>query len=302
MAPPPPSNPLKGAGGDDAATPRDLPSGCGHKSKNNNNNRRRNKAKKLAKSKHHDQEQEVSEVETDATANAQTDLDTDADADADADADVDTAVEPDADEMPKRPPPPPRRDVDISMILNWQQRLQFDALNQAILTNIEVQATKPFNFLDHPVAKQHRVNIWNFGPAYAAAQSTQLPSANGSTADVPKVSENGDTSTKEDGAQPSAAPRILLKVDASSVQAAVPSMNLLKEEATQYFNKWKATFLKRCNDLVIPKQSISDAGTSRQGQGAFRGGGTGAGRGGRSSQQEGTFTPTIWTTRVASHV
>lgn len=286
MAPPPPSNPLKGAGGHDAATPQGFPSGCGHKNKNN---RRKSKAKKLAKPKH-EQDQEVSEVETDATANAQTDLDTDADADADADADVDTAAGPDADEMPKRPPPPPRRDVDISMIINWQQRLQFDALNQAILANIETQATKPFNFLDHPVAKQHRVKIWNFGPAFAAAvQDTQPTSANDSTADAPKASEKGDASTKEDGAQPSAAPRIVIKVDASSVQSTVPSMNLLREEATQYFNKWKATFLKRCNDLIVPKQSISDTGTSRQGQGALRGGGTGAGRGGRY-QQEGMLS------------
>lgn len=249
------------------------------------------------------QDQDVSGVDSDTTtANIPTDLDTDADADADVDAvdaDADAELDVDADEMPKRPLPPPKRDVDISPVLNWQQRLQFDALNQGILANIEAQAMKPFKFLDHPVAKQHRVKVWDFGPAFAAAQAAQPPpgpennnpttptTGGGDEAAAATTFATGDGgTTKEDGAEHSSPePCTAIQVDVNSVQAVVPSMNLLKEEATQYFNKWKATFLKRCNDLVVPKQSISDAGTSRQGQGALRGGGTGAGRGGKLPQE-----------------
>lgn len=302
MAPTPPSNPLKGPGGHEFVTPQDFPSGRGQKNNNNNNNIKKQKAKAKKPSRlRTDQDPEVSEVETDTTSNIQTDLDTDADADADADAVVAAAATgPDVDEMPKRPPPPPKRDVDISMILSWQQRVQFDALNQAILVNIEAQAMKPFNYLDHPVAKQHRVKIWNFGPALAAAQNTQPPPASGPppVVDATRPCEQGDANAKVDcGEHNSTAPRII-RIDASSVQPAIPSMNLLKEEATQYFNKWKATFLKRCNDLIVPKQSISDAGTSRQGQGALRGGGTGTSRGGRP-QQEGKSSPHRWNKTVA---
>lgn len=291
MAPPPPSHPAPaGPASHDAATPHDLPAaGRGPK---NNNHKRKTRAKK--------QDQDVSGVDSDTTtANVPTDLDTDADADADVDAvdaDADAELDVDADEMPKRPLPPPKRDVDISPVLNWQQRLQFDALNQGILANIEAQALKPFKFLDHPVAKQHRVKVWDFGPAFAAAQAAQPPgpennnptttTGGGDEAAAASTLATGDGTTKEDGAEHSSpAPCTTIQVDANSVQAVVPSMNLLKEEATQYFNKWRATFLKRCNDLVVPKQSISDAGTSRQGQGALRGGGTGAGRGGKLPQE-----------------
>lgn len=285
MAPLPPSNLAKGLGGCDATAPQDTPSVADRNSKNNNNKKKKSKAKKSTKPRT-DQDLEISEAETDTTANVQTDLDTDAD----AEADVEVEAEIDVDEMPKRPPPPPKRDVDISLIVNWQQRLQFDALNQAIIANIEAQVMKPFNFLDHPVAKQHRVKIWNFGPSFAAVQNdTQQPSACDSATDTAKVKENSDAGTKEDADEHTTQPSIA-RVDANSVQAAVPSMNLLKEEATQYFNKWKATFSKRCNDLIVPKQSNSDASTSRQGQGALRGGGTGTGRGGRY-QQEGMGSP-----------
>ncbi|KAF3766010.1 DUF726-domain-containing protein, partial [Cryphonectria parasitica EP155] len=44
----------------------------------------------------------------------------------------------------------------------------------------------------------------------------------------------------------------------------------LKEEATQYFNKWRNTFNKRLNDLIVPGQPAAYAGPSRQGQGGPR--------------------------------
>lgn len=299
MAPLPPSNPLKGPGGHDhATTPQDFPSDCSHKNNNKKKKRKKkSKAKKPTKPKN-DQELEVSEIETDTTANIQTDLDTDADAEVEVEPEPEPEV--DVNEMPKRPPPPPKRDVDISMILNWQQRLQFDALNQTILGNIEAQVMKPFNYLDHPVAKQHRVKIWNFGPTLATNKNAEAPSANGNPAvDTTKAPEDQDANAKEDSGENNTATRII-RIDADNAPPAVPSMNLLKEEATQYFNKWKAIFLKRCNDLIVPKQSISDAGTSRQGQGALRGGGTGAGRGGRHPQ-EGTF-PSASSLSRALHV
>lgn len=285
MATPLPSHPLKGAGGHDAAAPQDLPSGRTNNKVNINKKKR--KAKKTTKAPSDQEDPEVSEAETDTTANIQTDLDTDGGSGGNADAEADAEADIDVEEMPKRPPPPPKRDVDISIILNWQQRLQFDALNQAILANIEAQALKPFNFLDHPIAKNHRVKIWKFGPAIAAAQDAQPSSADGPTMDAKTIAKD-DASAKEGEAEDNACPRIV-SIDVDSVQSTVPSMKILKEEAAQYFNKWKVTFSKRCNDLTVPRQSVSDACASRQGQGAFRGGGTGAFRSGRH-QQEGMFS------------
>lgn len=202
-------------------------------------------------------------------------------------------------EMPKPRPQPVKRDADISLVLTPAQRLDMLRLNEAIHAKVEEQIMKPYNYLHVPVAQANRVKIWNYGPIVAA----QMPqtAAEASTASITasakltagNVNGYGDLNnpSKEQGeAQENVTeaipvPRFIPKINADSIKPIVSSMSVLKDETTQYFNKWKLTFNKRFNDLVVPIQSNFNGGPSRQGQGVPRGGGAGPGSAGRFGQQ-----------------
>lgn len=209
----------------------------------------------------------------------------------------DTDVEDDS-EMPKPRPQPIKREADISLILSPPQRVDMTKLNEGIHSKIEEQINKPFNFLHYPVAQVNRVKIWNYAPIVAAqmppqtAHNTEAPCGGDVAANSAKHSGNGNVNDTRPGQEQGEAPEgkpqapcFIPKIDANSVKPTAPSMSVLKDEAIQYFNKWKATFNKRFNDLVVPTQPSFNGGPSRQGQGAPRGGGAGPGPAGRNLQQ-----------------
>lgn len=268
MAGPPPSIPPKGSGGIGVEP---FPPSSNNSSKQDHNKDNQDKHQTSLKLDFEDS----SEVDTDT--NTAKDL-------------KDTDVEDDS-EMPKPRPQPIKREADISLILSPPQRVDLAKLNEGIHFKIEEQVNKPFNFLHYPVAQVNRVKIWNYAPI-VAAQMPQQASSRDTAINVAKSNDNGNGNvTKPGQGQGEAqedkptAPRFIPKIDANSVQPTAPSMSVLKDEAIQYFNKWKATFNKRFNDLVVPHQPNFIGGPSRQGQGAPRGGGAGAGPAGRNLQQ-----------------
>lgn len=196
-------------------------------------------------------------------------------------------------DMPKSRPQTVRREADISLILNLPQRIDLTKLNDGIMLKLEDHLAKPFNFLNHPVAQINRIKVWNYEPvveAQKAAQASQAASTNPTT-----ETNNGDSNPnkpgEEQGEGQEAKPRFIPTIDANSVKPVAPSMSVLEDEAGQYFIKWKTSFNKRLNDLIVPNQSGPAVGPSRQGQGGPRGAGVGTGAGagpaGRNQQQQG---------------
>lgn len=214
-------------------------------------------------------------------------------------------------EMPKPRPQPVKRDADISLILTPAQRVDMLRLNEGIHSRLEEQVLKPFNYLHLPVAQTHRVKIWNYGPAVAAqmpkpadAAGTSSIAATISTTKANTIAggnasignsktQKDQTESQQEGFPATSIPRFTPKINADNVNDTVSSMSVLKEEASQYFNKWKITFNKRFNDLVVPSQPSFSGGPPRQGQGAPRGGGVGprAGPTGRLTQQGVSIRP-----------
>lgn len=236
-----------------------------------------------------------SEVGTDTSTNTTTTVKEPKGKDSDAEDDQEES------EMPKQRPQPVKRDADISLVLTQAQRLEMVKLNEGIHAKLEEQVVKPYNYLHLPVAQTHRIKIWNYAPAIAA----QTPQR---TADIDAVTNTSfisSTNTNTNGfgdpnkpgkeqlvaqeetlaAAPSPSPLFIFKINVDSINPNVSSMSVLKEEVMQYFNKWKMTFNKRFNDLIVPNQPNFNGGPSRQGQGAPRGGGAGAGPAGRIPQQ-----------------
>lgn len=217
----------------------------------------------------------------------------------------DTDAEDDQDdantEMPKPRPQPVKRDADISLVLTPAQRVDMLRLNEAIHAKVEEQIMKPYNYLHVPVSQLNRVKIWNYGPVVAAQMPQSAAEAEASNANTAvsnksttgNANGNGDSNkpgkeqgeAQENTTEATPIPRFIPKVNANSVKPTVSSMSVLKDETTQYFNKWKLTFNKRFNDLVVPNQSSFNGGPSRQGQGVHRGGGAGAGAASRFGQQ-----------------
>lgn len=209
------------------------------------------------------------------------------------------AEDQDDSEMPKPRPQPVKRDADISLILTPAQRIDMVKLNEGIHAKLEEQVMKPFNYLHLPVAQGHRIKMWNYAPAVAAqtpkpaagtdaastTASTHSTNASASASGNPGKPGKDQVEAQEEAPAEAPVPRFIPKIDADSVKPTVSSMSVLKEEATQYFNKWKMTFNKRFNDLIVPNQPNFNGGPSRQGQGAPRGGGAGAGPAGRIPQQ-----------------
>lgn len=217
--------------------------------------------------------------------------------------DFDAEDDQDDPEMPKQRPQPVKREADISLVLNSAQRLDMVKLNEGIHAKLEEQVVKPFNYLHLPVAQTHRIKMWNYAPAVAiqtrdrpvvvnatstsALANTTSTGTNGSGDPNKTGNEQVTAQEKAPAAASATSPPFIPKIDVDSVRPNVSSMSVLKEEAIQYFNKWKATFNKRFNDLIVPNQPNFNSGPSRQGQGAPRGGGAGAGAGpaGRIPQQ-----------------
>lgn len=228
-------------------------------------------------------------ITTDAAIIAKNHKDTDAEDDQD---DANT-------EMPKPRPQPVKRDADISLVLTPAQRVDMLRLNEAIHAKVEEQIMKPYNYLHVPVAQLNRVKIWNYGPVVAAhmpqsaAEAGNVNSNASTKSTTGNANGNGDFNkpskeqgeAQENATEASPIPRFIPKINANSVKPTVSSMSVLKDETTQYFNKWKLTFNKRFNDLVVPNQSSFNGGSSRQGQGVPRGGGAGAGSASRFGQQ-----------------
>lgn len=234
----------------------------------------------------------------------------DCDDSSEADTDINTAkdiknsdVEEDPD-MPRPRPQPIKRDADISLVLSPAQRVDMVKLNEGILAKLEEQINKPFAFLHYPIAQVNRVKIWNYAPVVAkqkaefmaqtgqSADGTDAASTN-TAASTNSASGIGNGELSKFGLQQGDAkkkapnePRFVPNINAESVQPTVSSMSVLKDEATQYFTKWKFTFNKRFGDLIVPQSSFN-VGAPRQGQGASRGGGAGVvhGPAGRVPQQ-----------------
>lgn len=100
---------------------------------------------------------------------------------------------------------------------------------------------------------------------------------------APAQTEVGEDADDDNG--PKARTFIIAPIDADSVKATVPSMSELQKDVFSYFSKWKNTFQKRFNDLVVSRFPVNpNAGLPGQGQGPSRGGGAGAGPGGRGQQ------------------
>lgn len=111
------------------------------------------------------------------------------------------------------------------------------------------------------------------------AESNPKPKA----APAPAQTEGGEDA--DDGGWPKAHTFIISPIDADSIKATVPSMSELQKDVNTYFNKWKNTFQKRLNDLIVSKFPASpNVGPPCQGQGPSRGGGAGAVHGGRGQQ------------------
>lgn len=94
----------------------------------------------------------------------------------------------------------------------------------------------------------------------------------------------------DDGDGPQARTYIFTQVNVDeNIPGTVPAMSELQKDAASYCVKWRTTFQKRLNDLVVPKFPANpNAGPPSQGQGALRGGGAGvgAGLGGRGQQPQ----------------
>lgn len=113
------------------------------------------------------------------------------------------------------------------------------------------------------------------------ADSNPKPKA--APAPAPAQTEGGED--VDDGGWPKAHTFIISPIDADSVKATVPSMSELQKDVNTYFTKWKNTFQKRLNDLIVSKFPASpNVGPPCQGQGPSRGGGAGAVHGGRGQQ------------------
>lgn len=213
-----------------------------------------------------------------------------------------TDAEGDNEDMPKGRPQPIRRDADISIILNPVQRADLNKLVEGILTNIETQIMKPFNFLHVPVAQANRVQIWDFSAAVAearrkkAAKKAAEEAAGNTTTTGAAFASSASASSNNKASQNSKETQTdvfkdkdedKIRIDVNSVKPHVSSMSGMKDENVNYFNKWKAITLKRISDLVVYSQPNSGIGASRQGQGAPRG--DGAGVPANNQQQQGMY-------------
>lgn len=124
------------------------------------------------------------------------------------------------------------------------------------------------------------------------AKQTPAPSPAPNQVPSPALVDGGEDA--DDGNGPKARTFIIAQIDADSVKATVPSMSELQKDVVSYFAKWRNTFQKRLNDLVVPKFPANPTvGPPGQGQGPPRGGGAGAGivPGGRDQQpKQGAYT------------
>ncbi|CAN8103285.1 unnamed protein product [Discula destructiva] len=187
----------------------------------------------------------------------------------------------DEDDMPRPRPQPVKRDVDLNLILSQPQLSDFVKLSSEIQDKVLEHITKATKFLDHPAAQAGRVEIWDFSPAVEKAKAEQA--ARLAAQELEKRNTPLNSSGKaQDGEAEQAKLSPVIRIDVNTVQSHVSSMNVLKDEAATYFNKWKTTLSKRFSDVVVTNQPHFGAGPPRQGQGTPRGG---AMTGGRPQQQ-----------------
>lgn len=141
----------------------------------------------------------------------------------------------------------PKREIDLTVLIDSDQKGQLMTLVETIVTKMEKELGDGFKYLQLPIAQtQPRIKIWNY-PGQKTADSQP--------GDI-----NGDK------------PKTHGTINVDEIPATNPSMSQLHIEVRATFSKWRSVLYQRLAEIVVQTPTAT---AQRQGQSSSRGAGAG---------------------------